>query len=1039
MAKNDLKGITIELNGDTSPLEKAIGEVTSTSISLQRELKGVERALKFDPGNAILAAQQQDILKDNIESTAEKLDTLRKAQSQVEAQFKNGKIEADEYRAFQRELLDTEKSLTDLQKKLDDVNEGKNAKKVENSFDDIGKSAKDSESKVSKAGKAIAKSFAAMAAAGVGAVGGLVTGMNELNTDLAALKTNAKVAGVNMEFVNKSFEKASALTGETDSTIEALSNVMAAGFKDEKLSETMELISGAAVKFKDTLKLEGIADGLQETLATGQAIGPFSELLDRSSYSLDTFNKGLEQAKKNGTEQQYVLDVMNKIGLREYIDTMKEVNPEITAYNEANSSMKKQLADLALTLTPLVTMVISFVSSILTWTNANLNLSGSFSNILSGLAGALPAMLTTGATVITNVISGIAQQIPLLILKISEIGNNLTTAWSNYLPKMLEIGTNILKKLIDGIVSVIPSLLRIAADTILKTVKTILDNLPKFLESGKSLIKKLVEGIKAILPDVLKTGTKLIIDLIGAIIKKLPDILKAGAELIWELIKGILSIDKEVGRTIREDIIPQIRDTLKNIDWKQLGKDIINGLIKGISNMTKFVVEKVTDVGNSILNGFKKVLGIASPSKEAEKIGKWTSQGLTRGIQKEGKKTVKTAKELAAEIKTAFNKDLSSLKMDFKAEKIDLSKYIASLEKMKDEYGKTKEYRQKIDVEIVASKKKQQAEIDKVNQAYLKNVQDLNKKLVEEENKLNEEYKTALDNRANVLYSFVGLFDQVTTKEITGTQLVENLQGQLDAFSTFTENLGQLASRGVAPGLIEELQTMGVNAASEIAALNTLSDEQLIQYVSMWQEKHRLAKEQATTELEGMRVDTDKKIQDLRATAAAQLKKYQYEWKTSMKEITGNAKTAMSEMPSIGEYAISGLISGMNSKRSELIATAQSIASIVASAFSGVLDINSPSRVFRGFGININEGLIQGLKSNFEDVTKTMGQYDIISSDAQRMLYGNSQVGTASTTNNSTSNSNNIINNTFVSPKALTPYETARQNKIALKEMGFGV
>lgn len=111
MANNKIKGITIEIGGDTTGLTDALKDVNSESKKIQTELKEVEKALKLDPGNTELLAQKQQLLTESIQQTSQKLDTLRTAQQQVQQQFERGDIGADQYRAFQRELANTEAAL----------------------------------------------------------------------------------------------------------------------------------------------------------------------------------------------------------------------------------------------------------------------------------------------------------------------------------------------------------------------------------------------------------------------------------------------------------------------------------------------------------------------------------------------------------------------------------------------------------------------------------------------------------------------------------------------------------------------------------------------------------------------------------------------------------------------------------------------------------------------------------------------------------------------------------------------------------------
>ena len=113
-----IKGITVEIGGDTTGLDTALRGVNQQSRDLQNELKQVQKALKFDPGNTTLIAQQQQILSERIATTSQKLQQLKQAQSQVEAQFRSGQIGVEQYRAFQREIQTTEGQLTGLSGQL---------------------------------------------------------------------------------------------------------------------------------------------------------------------------------------------------------------------------------------------------------------------------------------------------------------------------------------------------------------------------------------------------------------------------------------------------------------------------------------------------------------------------------------------------------------------------------------------------------------------------------------------------------------------------------------------------------------------------------------------------------------------------------------------------------------------------------------------------------------------------------------------------------------------------------------------------------
>ncbi|PFN51504.1 phage tail tape measure protein [Bacillus thuringiensis] len=148
MAGGKIKGITIEIGGNTQPLQNALKDVNKQSDSLTKELKDVERLLKFDPGNVEALAQKQQLLTQQIEKTTQKLDKLKEAEQQVQEQFQNGKISEEQYRAFRREIEFTQGSLDGLKNKLGNMkaeqeNVASSTRQLETLFSATGKSVDD--------------------------------------------------------------------------------------------------------------------------------------------------------------------------------------------------------------------------------------------------------------------------------------------------------------------------------------------------------------------------------------------------------------------------------------------------------------------------------------------------------------------------------------------------------------------------------------------------------------------------------------------------------------------------------------------------------------------------------------------------------------------------------------------------------------------------------------------------------------------------------------------------------------------------------
>ncbi|WP_277407367.1 phage tail tape measure protein [Lacrimispora xylanisolvens] len=119
---NRIQGITVEIGGDTTKLTTALKGINSEIRNTQSQLKDVEKLLKLDPHNSELLAQKQRLLTDAIGETKEKLDALKTAQQQVQQQFERGEITKDQYDALQREIIETEQNLKDLEKQAKETN-----------------------------------------------------------------------------------------------------------------------------------------------------------------------------------------------------------------------------------------------------------------------------------------------------------------------------------------------------------------------------------------------------------------------------------------------------------------------------------------------------------------------------------------------------------------------------------------------------------------------------------------------------------------------------------------------------------------------------------------------------------------------------------------------------------------------------------------------------------------------------------------------------------------------------------------------------
>ena len=118
---NRIRGITVEINGDTTGLGNAFRDIDRQASQLQNELNEVNRMLQFDPSNTELLAQQQELYNRQLSTSRQRLEQLRQVESQMQQQLAAGTIGAEEMRAFQREIIRTEQRIRQTEESIDNL------------------------------------------------------------------------------------------------------------------------------------------------------------------------------------------------------------------------------------------------------------------------------------------------------------------------------------------------------------------------------------------------------------------------------------------------------------------------------------------------------------------------------------------------------------------------------------------------------------------------------------------------------------------------------------------------------------------------------------------------------------------------------------------------------------------------------------------------------------------------------------------------------------------------------------------------------
>lgn len=191
----------------------------------------------------------------------------------------------------------------------------------------------------------------------VGGLQNIVSESREFRKEMAYLQSGAEATGASFDNAKENLREVTSITEDSGAAVEGLNNLMTAGFDGDGLDQITDQLLGASIKWKDTLKFEGLADGLQETMATGKAVGPFVELLERGGMVAEDFDEGLAKCNTEAEKQQYVLDTLNKLGLKEVKDNYVETNKTLVDGAKANFDYSESMSKVGEKAEPILTTV----------------------------------------------------------------------------------------------------------------------------------------------------------------------------------------------------------------------------------------------------------------------------------------------------------------------------------------------------------------------------------------------------------------------------------------------------------------------------------------------------------------------------------------------------------------------------------------------------------------------------------------------------------------------------------------------------------
>lgn len=574
MAGN-IKGITIEIGGNTTPLQKALSDVNSKSKSLKTELKDVERLLKLDPTNTTLLAQKQELLGQSVQATKEKLEKLREAEAQVQEQAAKGEITQEQYRAYQREVESTEEELRYLEKQQSETTEqiergGKTAKQA-------AKEAEDAKEKWQKFGEAL-KTVGEIAGKAIFALGSAATAAGaaivKMSIDAAYnaddLNTLAKTTGIATDTLQK-FQYAS-----------------------DMIDVSMDTLTGSLTKL--TRQMSSARDGTGAAAEAFAALGVSvtdadGNLRDNEEVFADVI-RALGQIENETERDALAMEIFGK--------SAQDLNPLIMGGVDALEELGAEAEEAGLILSQDMLDSLNTLSDAMDKAKATTSALGNlFGTVFAEDIAGFVNDFTAGAQRLGKAFR--EGGVDALADEFGEVLTEMVNKIAEALPKIVEGGLTIVEKFAGSILNNAGTITKTAVQIVTKLVEAIMKALPKIATAAGEIVGTLGETIGNELPTLIPTIIQGIVSFAQAIVAQLPTILSAVVQLIEGLAVGIIDSLPIILEALPE-IISGIVDALIGLipEIIECGVTLLTALVENLPEIINAIVEVLPEIITAI-------------------------------------------------------------------------------------------------------------------------------------------------------------------------------------------------------------------------------------------------------------------------------------------------------------------------------------------------------------------------------------------------------------------------------------------------------
>lgn len=635
-----LKGITVEIGGDTTKLGDAILKARKSASDLSGELRGVESLLKLDPTSTVLLAQKQDILAESIAGAKDKLKMLIAAQESMSKQLADGKISPEQYRDFEREIESTRQQLTRLEAAASGTGDA---------VADVGDAAEEAGEKAEKAsgGWTILKGVMSDLASSAikEAVSTVLDGAKKMVS--AGLEYNQAMEGYVTNFTTMlggSSEAANGMVGSlqklASATPLAMSDLaggaqtlLAFGVASDDVSGTLQRLGDISLGNAD--KMQSLARAYGKATAQGKLTGetvqmmidagwnPLIDICDQTGESMDEVQKRMSAGAVTAEELtqaiNHATDAGGKFAGGMEAASKTDKGLESTLQDNVNALLGKltQPVSDALRSTLLPTAIDAVDQLTTAFEDEGID---GFSRVAGDLIATLSAQLVSYApqaipaalSFIGALVTGLLSALPDLTGTAIELVGALLLGIADQLPGIITAAMSALLGIVDKITSPesITLLIQAAMQLMLALARGLIAAIPQLIDAVPGIITNLVESFYAMLPEIIGVGIEIVIALASGLVSNAGHIIAAVPRLVETIVRGFLADVKSY--------------------W-YIGKAIVDGIRQGVVEQWQRLKSDVSNLFTGLVSWIKNLLGIHSPSRVFADIGQNMAAGIGDG------------------------------------------------------------------------------------------------------------------------------------------------------------------------------------------------------------------------------------------------------------------------------------------------------------------------------------------------------------------------------------------------------------------------